>query len=67
MDNGFLLFNKVKIPHVNMLAKYVNHSLRSMILNSLSLSQILSCRSKYEQICSTIIAFSCLRNPHLGT
>jgi acyl-CoA oxidase len=22
MDNGFLLFNKVKIPHVNMLAKY---------------------------------------------
>ncbi len=23
MDNGFLLLNKVKIPHVNMLAKYV--------------------------------------------
>ncbi len=22
MDNGFLLFNHVKIPHVNMLAKY---------------------------------------------
>ncbi|KFX87306.1 hypothetical protein V490_08366 [Pseudogymnoascus sp. VKM F-3557] len=22
MDNGFLLFNKVKVPHVNMLAKY---------------------------------------------
>ena len=22
MDNGFLLFNKVKIPHVNMLAKF---------------------------------------------
>ncbi len=22
MDNGFLLLNKVKIPHINMLAKY---------------------------------------------
>lgn len=24
MDNGFLLFNKVKIPHVNMLARYTS-------------------------------------------
>lgn len=29
MDNGFLLFNHVKIPHVNMLAKYSNVDLNT--------------------------------------
>lgn len=29
MDNGFLLFNHVKIPHVNMLAKYSSVDLKT--------------------------------------
>ena len=29
MDNGFLLLNKIKIPHVNMLAKFSSVDLKT--------------------------------------